>query len=89
MKYLVAVFFPLLLLSCSSEPDKILMSIEAPTVSECLRLVKLNAKSELKILSDKPEKVLGKLSNGNMFWCQREVTGSKGTYYQGVYQVNK
>lgn len=64
------------------------LQAEFSSLAACLRSVPRDARSPIKeTLRDSPEMVQGVLANGQNFFCQRKVTGTKGTYYLGWYTV--
>jgi len=62
---------------------------EYSSMSKCLAGMKSSSGENLKIITDKPNKVSGKLSNGEFFSCKFKSTGTKGQYYEGYYTVKE
>ena len=56
------------------------------SLSACLRGVAKDARSRIaNTTRNTPNEVSGFLANGQHFFCQKQVTGTKGTYYLGWY----
>jgi hypothetical protein len=63
------------------------VAAEFKTLQECLDTIKKNTGSPLKIITDKPSRTSGFLSNGQHFACMEKVTDAKGTFIDGWYTV--
>lgn len=62
-----------------------MMRGEFLTMQRCLAAIQSSSGQRLNIVTDKPEKVMGTLSDGRFFSCKKVQTGSKGTYFEGVF----
>lgn len=89
---LMAVFSILFLAeSRADEPPKTEPNLRTATfgnLESCM--VGIPEFSGLKIAQitvDKPDIVLGFLSNGAVFYCHQELSGTRGTFWKGVYEV--
>lgn len=59
---------------------------EFSSMQQCLASISSKTGEKLQVMSDKPNKVFGVLSQSKKtFACEQKVTGSKGTYYYGYY----
>jgi hypothetical protein len=68
------------------EPPRV-QSADFATLPACLQSIERNSGMKLKIITDKPDKVSGNLSNGAGFGCEQRTSGTKGTYFNGWYFV--
>ncbi|MDX9840568.1 MAG: hypothetical protein RBS95_03875 [Desulfobulbus sp.] len=64
------------------------MKAEFPSLQSCLFAIEKSSGQKLKIITDKPDEVSGFLANGKGFACQKKVTGTKGTYFEGWYMLD-
>ena len=66
--------------------DLTVQSAEFVSLSACLRGVARETHSRIADTTrNTPDEVAGVLANGQHFSCQKQVTGTKGTYYLGWY----
>ncbi|MFG6080338.1 hypothetical protein ACEUZ9_000888 [Paracoccus litorisediminis] len=95
MKLIVLMSVVLLLGWCSlarnpeeeGEQEGEWMGAEYRTLPDCLAAIKAATKSDLKIITDKPTVVSGRLiATDKPFSCMQEVTGSKGTFFKALFQ---
>jgi hypothetical protein len=86
--FLIVGFISALTAGCGDRNEET-MSAEFRTLDLCLDGLKRSSKQSLKIITDKPGRVSGKLSNGLQFGCTKESSGTKGVYYEGFYIVKK
>lgn len=63
------------------------MRAEFRTLDDCLAKIKKSSGQELQIVTDKPNEVSGFLANRKGFACQKKETGTKGTYFEGWYEL--
>ena len=77
-----------LLAGCGGSPSEV-MNAEFRSLSACLEGIKSNSGQSLNVITDKPDKVSGKLANGETFACTREESGTKGTYFAGWYTMKE
>ncbi|MEC5319018.1 hypothetical protein VSX61_08720 [Brenneria populi subsp. brevivirga] len=80
MRYIWIGIVSLLVSGCGD-----VMVAKFSTLSECLSSMKSISSGPLKIARDTPSIVSGNLANGKTFACERKVTGTSGTYYEGWY----
>jgi hypothetical protein len=59
---------------------------EYATIKQCLAAIHA-AVGPLDIARDRPNEIIGTTSDDQMFSCSEKVTGSRGMYYQGWYEV--
>lgn len=87
-KYLLSLVVILpMLIGCSSGKKDEVMNAEFSSLNKCLDGIKRNSKQSLRIITDKPTQVSGKLSNGKHFACERASSGTKGVYFKGWYKI--
>lgn len=65
------------------------MKGEFGSMQDCLESIKASAGKISKFITNKPDEVTGRLSNGKMFACEIKETGSKGIYYEGWFMVER
>lgn len=89
-KYVPLLFFTLLVGCDSKAPETESVVAKFSTMQECLASIKLESGHDLLISGDDPDGVYGRLhSTTYTFSCDKEVTGSEGTYYLGWYEKPK
>lgn len=94
MKKHIPVLLCGMLLGCSSsesiEPETELVGAKFGSMQECLASIQKTSGYELVISNDEPDSVYGRLHSTNLsFSCDKENTGSQGTYYLGSYEKPK
>lgn len=81
------LFASMVLIANCGESSKI-MSAEFSSMDECIsKMRKVTNPSKLRIMTDKPSRVSGFLSNGEHFSCGIEESGTKGRYVEGWYTI--
>ncbi|MGX5913450.1 hypothetical protein ACR0ST_01770 [Aliidiomarina sp. Khilg15.8] len=83
---LTTTIFLISSLTACSEPAQVRQA-EFSTLASCLAGLERQSGGNLNIITDKPAKVSGKLSNGEHFTCERVESGTKGTYFKGWFTV--
>ncbi|MCE7520537.1 hypothetical protein LZG37_20565 [Halomonas titanicae] len=74
-----------MLVGCGESSE--VRNAEFRSLSACLEGLEKDSGLSLNILTDKPDKVSGKLSNDETFACSKKESGTKGVYYEGWYTV--
>lgn len=86
----LVVLIVLSLTMCGSDSEdggKEWKSAEFRTLSECLDSIEEAARSELRIVTDKPSRVSGRLvRTDGAFMCTLKESGTKGTYYEALFE---
>ena len=83
----ILMLLSILAVSCGEPPE--LRSAEFLTMRGCLEGIRRDTKQNLKVITDKPDIVSGRLTNGKNFGCRKKMTGTKGTYYLGWYESDR
>lgn len=65
------------------------MKTNFSSLNSCMNSMDSVSTGPLNIVTDKPGKVSGFLSNGELFNCEKIVSGTKGTYFEGYYFVEE
>lgn len=68
-----------------SEPDTS-MKAEFLTLEACLSSLHAETGETLVPTIDDPDMVSGRLSNGEMWWCKKCESGTRGTYWEAMYK---
>lgn len=82
---IISILASLCIAACNSSNE--VMNAEFTSMDGCLAGIKKSSGQSLKIITDKPGKISGKLSNGEHFTCQTKQSGTKGIYVHGWYTV--
>ncbi|MBV5329975.1 MAG: hypothetical protein JZU65_20510 [Chlorobium sp.] len=64
-----------------------MMQAEFQTMDDCLAKIKKSSGQALEIVTDKPNNVSGFLANRKGFGCKKKESGTKGTYFEGWYEL--
>lgn len=62
------------------------MKAEFRTLEACLTSLHAETGERLTPTIDDPDMVSGHLSNGEMWWCKKCESGTKGTYWEARYK---
>jgi hypothetical protein len=84
---IIMLLFSASILPATAVADSV-MKAEFSSLQNCLAAIKKNTGQKLEIVTDKPNEVSGFLSNKKGFACEKKVTGTKGTYYEGWFMVD-
>lgn len=88
MRLSIAITLALALFGCGEASQ--VMQAEFSTMEECLAFVRSSTGLALDPMTDRPDKVTGFLgSTKRNFACTQETSGTKGTYVEGWYDVDK
>jgi len=83
----IAVIITMCLMMYDGDDDELELQTKAwefGSLDQCISRIETDV-GPLRIVRDKPDVVSGKTRDGNTFSCSKEVTGTRGTYYYGVY----
>lgn len=81
-----AIWFGLSSLEDDSPPTTRYVKVEVDSIQDCLEFIaRSSGETAARLLRDKPDEVLGELSNGKQFGCTKKETGTKGTYFEAWY----
>ena len=84
MRFLILV---LASLSVSAAWSSTIMRGEFGSMQRCLSAIVASSGQQLQIVTDKPDRVSGKLSDGRFFMCKKIESGSKGTYFEATFDA--
>ena len=88
MRHYVAITLALTLLGCGEASQ--VMQAEFSSMEECRAIVRSSTGLALDPMTDRPDKVIGFLGSTKWnFALTQETSGTKGTYVEGWYDVDK
>jgi hypothetical protein len=87
-KIVVVSVISILVIGCGGERSEN-QNLEFNSSNSCLKGLKKHSNMTLRIITDTPGLVSGKLANGEPFVCQRATSGTKGVYFKGWYSIKK
>ena len=88
--FFIGTFILLVIISFLPKNDDIMVGAEFRSMTTCLQSIEKNSGSKRdKVTINTPENVVGFLANGKAFSCEKKITGTKGTYYLGIFWKEK